>query len=89
MPPYTIKAAVIAILVACWLRFLLPATGWLFYELHHLTGMDWVYWGYTVFRGGGYFFGTWPYQTAACVAVGVVIYFILARRGKRRAALEA
>ena len=88
MPAYAIKPMLIAIAVTVWLKFLLPATGWLFYELHHATGFDWVYRGYTVFRGGGYWFGNWPHQTLTCVTLGLFLFMLLARRGKRRSMAE-
>lgn len=89
MPGYAVKPLIIGIAVVIWLKFLLPATGWMFYELHHATGIDWFYWGYSVFRGGGYFFSTWAYQTIVCLIVGLLTFLLLARRGKRRQLTEA
>lgn len=68
-----IKTTLIALAVALYLRFLLIPTGVLFYELHHATGVDAIYWGYSAFKGAGYYFGVWPYQTLACCAVAVLI----------------
>ena len=67
--------------VTLYLRFGLEPTGWLFYELSHATGIDGLYWGYSIFRGGGYFFSLWAYQTLACIAVGALTAWLLARRG--------
>ncbi len=78
-----IKTWVWAIGVALFLKYLLEPTGWLFYELHHLTGIDSVYWGYTVFRGGGYFFNQWAYQSITCLGVGLLILAIGWWRGAR------
>ena len=66
----------LGILVGLYLYFLLPATGMIFYELYHLTGVDFVYWGYTAFKAGGYLFGLWEYQLVACVAVGAAIIIV-------------
>jgi hypothetical protein len=68
-----LKAWLWAIGLGLYLKFLLEPTGWLFYELHHFTGIDFVYWGYTVFRGGGHFFNAWEYQEVACVTVSLIV----------------
>lgn len=67
------KRLIIAVAVALYLRFLLPATAWLFYELYHLVGIGPVYWGYSLFKAAGYYFGQWPGQTAACLVVALLI----------------
>jgi len=72
------------LLVALYLRFGLEPTGWLFYELSHTTDVDWLYWGYSLFRGGGYAFSLWAYQTLACIAVGALTALLLTRRAGRR-----
>jgi hypothetical protein len=68
------KAFLIAIAVTLYLKFLLEPTAWIFYELYHLTGVEFIYWGYSGFRAGGYYFGIWPYQTLACVIVGLLVF---------------
>ena len=70
--------------IALYLRFGLEPTGWLFYEASHTLGVDWLYWGYSVFRGGAYAFELWGYQTLACLAVGAVIGLLVLRRSRRR-----
>ena len=67
---------VIAVAVALYLYFLLPATAVFFYELYHMTGIEPVYWGYGAFKAAGYYFGIWPYQGLACVAVAALIVFV-------------
>ena len=79
------KALVWAIAVAIYLKFLLIPTGVLFYELHHATGIDFIYWGYSVFKGAGYYFGVWEYQTITCVMVAGAIFGIAVWRGHRTA----
>ena len=79
-----ITASAWGLLLALFLRYGLEPTGWLFYELSHATGIDWLYWGYTAFRGGGYAFSLWPYQTFVCVGVGVLLSFLVMHR-KRKA----
>ena len=70
------KRWIIAIAVALYLYFLLPATATLFYELYHLTGIGAVYWGYSGFKAAGYYFGAWEYQLLACVVVAGLILFM-------------
>lgn len=70
--------------IGLYLRFLLEPTGWLFYELHHATGVDGIYWGYTVFRGGGYLLSTLSSQNIICLAVALVIFAFMAWRQSRR-----
>jgi len=80
----TYRAPLIAALaLALYLRFLLEPTAWLFYELYHATGVDAVYWGYSVFRFAGYHFGVWPYQTLASALAGLALYAWLAWRRSR------
>ena len=83
------RALVISLLLALWLQFGLLATATFFYELHHATGIDWIYWGYSIFKAGGYYFGVWPYQGFASLALGLGLYLILSwRRKRRQAAVE-
>ena len=72
----TKRRLIIAVAVGLYLYFLLPATAVLFYELYHLTGIDPIYWGYSAFKAGGYYFSIWPYQLLTCVLVSLAIVFI-------------
>lgn len=67
------RRLLLALGVALYLKFLLIPTGVVFYELHHLTGIDGVYWGYSLFKGAGYYFGIWPWQNLACIGVALLI----------------
>ena len=49
-----VKAVLGALAVALYLRFGLEPTGWLFYEASFALNIDWLYWGYSGFRGAGY-----------------------------------
>ena len=75
---------VIAIMVGLYLYFLLPSTALVFYELYHLTGIGPIYWGYSAFKAGGYYFGVWEYQALACVLVSALIVLIPALINKKR-----
>lgn len=78
------KALLWGVGIALYLRFLLTPTAWLFYELHHLTGVDFIYWGYSGFRAAGYFFDIWPYQSLSCVLIGLLVFAWSAWREDRR-----
>jgi TRAP-type mannitol/chloroaromatic compound transport system permease small subunit len=67
------KRIVIATALALYLYFLLPATATMFYELYHFTEIGPIYWGYSAFKAAGYYFGVWPYQVHACIAVGLAV----------------
>ena len=84
LPTGIIRASLWGLIVAIYLRFGLEPTGWAFYEASHATGVDGLYWGYTVFRGGGYAFSLWQYQTLACVLAGAVVALFIHFRNQRR-----
>ena len=68
----------IAIALGLYLYFLLPATATMFYELYHLTEFGPVYWGYSIFKAAGYYFGAWEYQLLSCILVAVIFVAIAA-----------
>lgn len=70
------KRWIIAIALALYLYFLLPATAVMFYELYHLTEFGPVYWGYSAFKAAGYYFGIWEYKLTTCLALAAVIIVI-------------
>ena len=73
--------------IALYLRFGLEPTGWLFYELSHTTGLDWLYWGYSAFRGAGYAFGLWSHQLLACLVAGALVALIVHWRAPGRGSI--
>ncbi len=77
------KALLWAVAVVVYLKYLLIPTGMLFYELHHATGIDSIYWGYSIFKGVGYYFGVWQYQSVVCVLVAALIFGVAVLRGRR------
>ena len=80
----TLGALLIGLAVALYLHYGLEPTGWLFYEASFLLGVDWLYWGYSIFRGAGYMFSLWAFQTLACVVAGGLTTLILMRRAAKR-----
>ncbi len=77
------RGLLISITVGIYLKFLLIPTGVMFYELHHATGIDFIYWGYSIFKAAGYYFGVWEYQTLTCVLVAVSLFALAVLRGSR------
>ena len=67
---------IIAILAAVYLYFLLPATAVMFYELHHLAGIDAIYWGYSGFKAAGYYLGVYEHRLLVCLLVAAAILII-------------
>lgn len=78
------KPIITGLLTALYLRFGLEPTGWLFYEASHFLGVDALYWGYTVFRSGGYFFSLYAYQTLACLLIGALVAALIVWRQSRQ-----
>jgi len=83
---FSLKRCVVAVALAAYLYFLLPATATLFYELYHMTELGPMYWGYSAFKAAGYYFGVWPYQLHTCIALAALIIFLpmLWQRGENR-----
>ena len=66
----------IAIAVALYLYFLLPATAQIFYELYHLTQIGPIYWGYSGFKAAGYYFSVYEYRLLVCFLVAAAIIIV-------------
>ena len=64
---------IIAIAVALYFYFLLPATADMFFALYHLTHIGPLYWGYSGFKAAGYYFGIYEYRLFACILLAVAI----------------
>ena len=68
-----IKALLWGVSLAIYLRFGLEATGWLFYEASFLLGIDGLYWGYSIFRGGAHALSLWSLQNIFCAGLGLLL----------------
>lgn len=77
---------IIAIAIALYLYFLLPATADMFFALYHLTHIGPLYWGYSGFKAAGYYFGIYEYRLLACVVLAAAIIVIPALFKKLRGA---
>ena len=82
-----IRAVIWGAAVALFLQFGLEPTGWLFYELSHATGIEALYQGYSLFRGGGYLYHLWPWHLATSIAAGLLVGLFVAWWRSRRHAL--
>lgn len=67
---------IIAVLIMVFFKYLLEPTATLFYELHHITGVNGIYWGYSVFKVAAYYFAQWSYQNLASVAAGLLFFSV-------------
>lgn len=67
---------IVAMAVALYLYFLLPATANLFFSLYHLTHFGPIYWGYSGFKAAGYYFGVYEHKLLACLLVAGAIILI-------------
>jgi hypothetical protein len=77
---------IIAIAVALYFYFLLPATADMFFTLYHLTHIGPLYWGYSGFKAAGYYFGIYEYRLLACVLLASVIAIVPSLFNKLRGA---
>jgi len=69
----SLKYTLFCVLFGVYLYLLLPATATAFYELYHLTHLDFIYWAYSFFKLAGYYFSVWEGQLLACVLVVLVL----------------
>jgi hypothetical protein len=59
--------------VALWFKFLLPVTAQIFYELYHFSEINFIYWGYSLFKTLAYYCSVWEYHTIGSMLLGLVI----------------
>lgn len=72
------KAIFWGVATALFVGFGLEPFGWLFYEASHALSIDWLYWGYSVFRGAAFALGLYGYQLIASVLAGLAVAGIIA-----------
>ena len=68
-----VKAFLSGALLTIYLRFGLEPTGWLFYEASFFLGVDGLYWGYSIFRGGAHAMSLWSLQNIFCIGLGLLL----------------
>ena len=57
-----LRAIALSTSVVLYLKFLLLTTAGFFYELHHLLGVEFIYWFYSGFKVAAVYFAQWPDQ---------------------------
>lgn len=67
------KAFLSGALLSIYFRFGLEPTGWLFYEASFFLGVDSLYWGYSIFRGGAHALSLWSFQNIFCIGLGLLL----------------
>jgi hypothetical protein len=83
------RAMAISSLFAVYLKFLLPATAGLFYELYHLLQIDVLYWLYSGFKVVAVYFNLWPSQNIAIGLLWLLLSLLSYWKHKRRIAAGA
>lgn len=73
VPRLSVGRLILGVAVAVYLYAFMEPSAWIFYELHHLTGIGFIYYGYSLLRAAGYFFGQWEYRWLACMVVGLLV----------------
>jgi len=82
--PVPIRRWIIALAVALYLYFLLPATASVLFKLYHATHIEAIYWGYGGFKAAGYYFGVYEHRLLVCALVAAAIIVIPALIKKLR-----
>ncbi|MEM8496444.1 MAG: hypothetical protein AAF542_00390 [Pseudomonadota bacterium] len=72
------KAIIWGIVAALFVRFGLEPSAWFFYEASHMLSVDWLYWGYSGFRGAAFALGLYGYDLIASLMAGFVVACIVA-----------
>ena len=67
-----------------YLKFLLPETAWLFYELYHLLQIDALYWVYSGFKVVAVYSDQWPAQNLALGLLWLLLSLFSYWKHKRR-----
>ena len=67
-----------------YLKYLLPATAGLFYELYHLLHIDVIYWVYSAFKVVSIYFDQWPLQNLALFLLWLILSLFSYWKHRRR-----
>lgn len=68
------------------LYFLLPGASILFFELYHLTGLEFVYWFYSGTKLASVFYPRWEFYELSVIVAGLLLALLLYWRKERQAA---
>lgn len=72
--------------LSLFLYFLLPGTSALFFELYHLTELEFMYWFYSGTKLAAVFYPRWAFFEVSLITAGLVLALILFLRQKRQQA---
>lgn len=81
---YLYRAMAISTVFILYLKFLLPATATLFYELYHLLHIDPIYWLYSAFKVVAVLFDQWPAKNLALFLLWLLLSLFSYWKHRRR-----
>ena len=81
---FALRAVAVSTAVALYLKFLLPATAGLFYELYHLLSIDVLYSVYIGFKVAAVYFAQWPGQNLAIALLWILLSLFIYWKNSRQ-----
>ena len=81
---FVLRAVAVSTAVALYLKFLLPTTAGLFYELYHLLSIDALYSVYIGFKVAAVYFAQWPGQNLAIALLWILLSLFIYWKNSRR-----
>ena len=81
---FALRAVAVSTAVALYLKFLLPATAGLFYELYHLLSIDALYSVYIGFKVAAVYFAQWPGQNLAIALLWILLSLFIYWKNSRQ-----
>ena len=81
---FALRAVAVSTAVALYLKFLLPATAGLFYELYHLLSINALYSVYIGFKVAAVYFAQWPGQNLAIALLWILLSLFIYWKNSRR-----
>ena len=86
---FALRAVAVSTAVALYLKFLLPATAGLFYELYHLLSIDALYSVYIGFKVSAVYFAQWSGQNLALAVLWILVSLLVYWKNHRRSRLSS
>ena len=81
---FALRAVAVSTAVALYLKFLLPATAGLFYELYHLLSINALYSVYIGFKVAAVYFAQWPGQNLAIALLWILLSLFIYWKNSRQ-----
>lgn len=79
-----LRAVAVSTAVALYLKFLLPTTAGLFYELYHLLSIDVLYSVYIGFKVAAVYFAQWSGQNLAIALLWILLSLFIYWKNSRQ-----